>query len=146
MDQGADLYTILRLYATKYKTPTIGVATFISFLEKYAKHYAQEREDLAFWAVDTGRKIWAELPKLAEEGKIKLHTDEKGTLITIPQFYLDVLQQAYKRIEDTSELPLPDEGSLQIKLPPDMLKTVNLEIDLPLLVANPPVGPLPVYK
>lgn len=150
MSSGTDLFTLLRLYANKNRTPQVSVAVFLQFLEKYAKHYESTREDLAYWAQDTGRKVWSELSKLAEQGKIELITDEAGTVISIHQFYLDLLQQAYKNIDESAELPFPDENSLGVVMPANQVRNINIEYDLPNLIAqtpkdNPPENP-PIYK
>lgn len=131
MSQAADLYTLLRFYASRIRSPEVAVAQFIPFLEKYAKRYAAERPDLAPWAQDTGRQIWAELPKLEAAGRLQLLTDESGTRIAIPQFYVDVIQQAYRAADEGAELPFPDESSLKILVPTTLVKSLNLELDLP---------------
>jgi len=146
MSSGTDLYTILRLYANKNRTPQVSVAVFLQFLEKYAKHYEAEREDLAYWAQDTGRKVWSELSKLAEQGKVELITDESGTAISIHQFYVDVIQQAYRNIDESAELPLPDENSLGIVIPQNQIRSVNLEYDLPNLISQSPPEQPPILK
>ncbi len=146
MSQGTDLYTIIRFYANRSHVPEIPVDTFISFLEKYAKRYASERPDLGQWATDTSRKVWAELPRLAEANTIRLVTDEGGTKIAVDQYYVDLLQQAYRSADDSAELPFPDEVSLKIIVPPVLLKTVNMEMDLSTYIASPPESPLPILK
>lgn len=144
MAVGTDLYTILRLYANKNKTPQVSVASFLPFLEKYAKHYEAERPDLAYWAQDTGRKVWAELSKLSSDNKIELITDETGTVISIHQFYIDLIQQAYKNIDESAELPFPDEAQLGIVIPANQVRSINIEFDLPNMIPqnaqeNPPI-------
>jgi hypothetical protein len=146
MSSGTDLFTILRLYANKNRTPNVSVAVFLQFLEKYAKHYEAEREDLAYWSQDTGRKVWAELSKLAEQGKVELITDEAGTVIAIHQFFIDIIQQAYKNIDDSAELPFPDENSLGIVIPAHQIRAINIEYDLPNLIPQPPQEKPPVLK
>lgn len=146
MSSGTDLYTILRLYANKNRTPQVGIAAFLQFLEKYAKHYEAERADLAYWAQDTGRKVWSELSKLAEQGKVELITDEVGTVISIHQFYIDVVQQAYKNIDESAELPFPDENSLNIVLPALQVRSINIEYDLPNMIAQNPQDNPPILK
>lgn len=146
MSSGTDLYTILRLYANKNRTPQVSVAAFLQFLEKYAKHYEAERADLAYWAQDTGRKVWSELSKLAEQGKVELITDEVGTVISIHQFYIDVIQQAYRNIDESAELPFPDENSLGIVFPANQVRNINIEYDLPNLIAQKPEENPPILK
>ncbi len=146
MSQSADLYTILRFYANRTHAPDIAVDSFIVFLEKYAKRHAAERPDLGLWAQDTSRKVWAELPGLSKEGKCVLYTNEKGTLVTIPHFYVDAIQHAYKAAEESPELPFPDETALKLILPATLIRNINLELDLGPYLAAPQETPLPILK
>lgn len=146
MNQAADLYTILRFFANRNKSPSFTVESFIAFLEKYAKRYAAERADLAPWAVDTARKVHDGLPTLAEAGKCSMATGDRGLTITISQFFADLVQQAYRRVEEMPEVPFPDEAALKSVLPPDQLRNLNLEVDLEAFMNNPQVTPLPIIR
>lgn len=146
MSQGTDLYTILRFYANRTRKPDFTVGVFISFLEKYARKYEKQRPDIGQWSTDTGRKIWTELPKLEKEGRIQLHTNESGTSISIPQFYVDLIQNVYRSADENAELPFPDESSLRIQLPHDQVKSINLEMDLPSILSSDYTSPAPILK
>lgn len=146
MSQAADLYALIRFYATRTRAPSFTVEAFLAFLEKYAKRYAAERPDLAPWAQDAARKVWAELPSLSESGRCPLVNDERGTVVSVPQFYVDVIQQAYRTAEDAPELPFPDETSLKVVVPPAQLRTVGLDVDFTAYLGSPQGGPLPVIK
>jgi hypothetical protein len=146
MSQVADLYAIIRFYANRTRTSTFPVDVFVSFLEKYAKRYAAERPDLAPWAEDTSRKVWAELSKLAEAGKCPISSDERGTLVSVAQFFVDLLQQTYRTVDETPELPFPDETSLNIVVPPAQLRTVTLDVDLSAFLGEAAGTTQPVIK
>ncbi|GAB1482179.1 hypothetical protein MASR2M78_09940 [Treponema sp.] len=130
MAEPTDLFAILRFYANRTHTPTFAVDVFISFLEKYAKRYADDRPGLAPWAQDTSRKVWEALPRLSESGKCSISTDERGTLVSVSQYFVDLVQHVYRSIEDNPELPFPDETTLKTVVPPSQLRTVSLEADL----------------
>ncbi|MFA6505757.1 MAG: hypothetical protein WCT14_06655 [Treponemataceae bacterium] len=146
MSQAADLYTILRFYANRTRTPSFTVESFIGFLDKYAKRYMAERPDLAPWAEDTARKVHNELPTIAESGKCALSTNEKGLIVTVNQYFVDLVQQAFKTVEEMTELPFPDEASLKIVIPSSQLRNVSMELDLENYMASPQGAPLPILK
>lgn len=146
MGQPADLYTILRFYANRGRTPSFTAESFIAFLEKYAKRYMEERADLAPWATDTPRKVHNDLPTLQEAGKCTLSSGERGLVITVNQFFVDLVQQAYKDMEDMPELPYPDETTLKVIIPPSLVRTINIEVDLEGYLAAPQGAPLPLIK
>ncbi len=146
MSQAADLYTILRFYANRAKTPSFTVESFIGFLDKYAKRYAAERPDLAAWSEDTARKVHAGLPALAETGRCSMATNEKGLIVTVSQYFVDLVQQAYRNVEEMPELPFPDEAFLKVIVPTAQLRNLSLEADLALYMAAPQGSPLPILK
>lgn len=146
MSQPADLYTILRFYANRTRTPSFTAESFIAFLEKYAKRYMDERADLAHWATDTPRKVHNDLPTLSEAGKCALATGERGLTITVNQYFVDLVQQAYKGIEDMPELPFPDEANLKTVLPAAAVRTMNMDVDLEGYLASPQGAQLPIIK
>lgn len=146
MSQAADLYTILRFYANRAKSPSFTAESFIAFLDKYAKRYAAERPDLAIWADDTARKVHNGLPTIAESGRCSLSTNEKGLIVTISQYFVDLVQQAYRSVEEMPELPYPDEAGLKVVIPPAQLRNVNMEVDFSMYMTAPQGAPLPILK
>jgi hypothetical protein len=146
MPQKMNLYAILSSFANKNHSPYIDINVFVTFLEKYAQRYAGDRPEWSYWKVGTSRKVWEELPQLEEEEKCRLLTDESGTRIFMFHFYVDLIQEAYRSIDDTAELPFPSEGSLQITLPKDQIRTLDISQDLIPYLDNPQNTLLPVIK
>ena len=146
MTQAADLYAIIRFYANRTRSSTFPVDVFISFLEKYAKRYAAERPDLAPWAEDTSRKVWTELSKLAEDGRCPISTDERGTLVSVAQFYVDLLRLTYRTVDETPELPFPDELSLSIVIPPAQIRTIDFDTDFTAFLSENAGSMPPIIK
>lgn len=146
MNQAADLYTILRFYANRSRTPSFTVESFIAFLDKYAKRYMAERPDLAGWAEDTARKVHNGLPTLGEAGKCSMTTTEKGLVVTVNQYFVDLVQQAYRALEEMPELPFPDEAGMKLVVPSGQLRNISMELDLESYMAAPQGAPLPILK
>ncbi|MDR2028508.1 MAG: hypothetical protein LBP93_03095 [Treponema sp.] len=115
-------------------------------MEKYALHYAEERPEWAPWKDGTSRKVWEELPRLVEEEKCRLLTDDSGTRIFMFHFYVELIQEAYRLIDDTAEFPFPSEESLTITLPQDHTRSLSISPDLIPYLDNPQNTLLPIIK
>ena len=146
MNPAADLFTLMRLFANRNRAPSFTVNSFVAFLEKYAKRYAPERPELAYWGADANRKVWELLPALSESGRAPISTDASGTSVSIPQYFSDLIQHAYKSADETPELPFPDEVSLNLVIPPSQLRALNLEADFSAYLADPGDGRSPIVK
>ena len=146
MSQAADLFTILRFYANQAKTPTLRVDAFVAFLEKYAKRYETERPDLAPWAVDTADKVQAGLRAIAETGRCTLNGGDRNLTVTISQYFVDLLQQVYRTLEETPEILFPDEAGIRVSIPDDQLRAIKLDEDFADYLAAPQGAPLPIIK
>jgi hypothetical protein len=138
------LYSMLISYANREHSPYIDSEAFISFVEKYAQHYAGEQPEWGRWAKDTSRKIWEDMSPLMEAGRCILLTEEEGTRIYIPNFYIDLLEGAYSSPDDSASLPFPSERSLKIKMPPEDLRSLNVMTDLVTYLDHPQAQPMPV--
>ncbi|MDR1596768.1 MAG: hypothetical protein LBR99_03585 [Treponema sp.] len=138
------LYSMLISYANKGHSPYINSEAFISFVEKYAQHYANEQPEWGRWAKDTSRKFWEEMSPLLEAGRCMLFTEKTGTRIYMPNFYIDLLEGAYSSPDDSAPIPFPSEKSLKIKIPPEHLRTLNVITDLVTYLDQPQTEPMPV--
>jgi hypothetical protein len=130
MPQRTDLYSILINYTRKNHSPYIDIPVFIDTLEKHARRHAEERPEWTAWTGDTGAKVWADLSRLAAEGKCELKTGDAGTRIFVYHFYTGLIEEAYRSIDEFADRPFPDEVSLQAAIPPDQVRLLYLESDL----------------
>lgn len=130
MAHSTDLYPILRAYANKNNSPYIDIEKFISFLETYSNRKAPEQPEWLRWTQETGVKFWSEMAGLVEDGKCVLKADTPEGSIYMPYYYMDMLKEAYRSIDDTADVPFPSEESLRITLPEDQVRIVNLDSDL----------------
>jgi hypothetical protein len=137
MAQTTDLYSILRAYANKNNSPYIDIEPFLAFLEKYSLRRASEQPEWTKWTTDTEIKFWREMSQLAESEKCVLLTDTHEGRIYIPSYYIDLLQETYKSIDNTADMPFPDEEFLRITIPENQCRIVNLETDLGQFFAPP---------
>jgi hypothetical protein len=141
-----DLYPILRAYANKNNSPFIDIDAFLEFLEKYANHKAENSTEWVKWTKDIGIKFWTEMSDLTEAGKCVLMADTPEGRIYMPFYYVDLLQNAYRSIDDSADSPFPCEENLRITLPEDQVKPVSIASDLGPFFEKGEAGLLPVIK
>ncbi len=146
MAQNTELYHLLKSFAKNTGSPYIEMEPFIASIEKHAKRYSAERPEWVKWTDNVGRKIWEELPGLEKEEKCKVLTDASGIRIFMPNYYVEIIKDAYQNLDETADLPFPDEKSFKFDLPYSQIKPLNVEFDLPPYLDNPQETLLPVLK
>jgi hypothetical protein len=78
-------------FAKKNRSPTIDIDPFISFIERYAVHYAPEMPEWTRWAKDTSIKVWEDLTRLIAEEKCQILNHDGVSRIYMLQFFTDLL-------------------------------------------------------
>lgn len=130
MAQATDLYHILKAYANKKNSPYINIEEFITFLETYSARKVPEQPEWAKWTGETEIKFWTEMSGLVESERCTLMADSAEGRIYMPHLYVDLLKEAYLSVDDTADLPFPNEESLRITIPEDQIQILNLESDM----------------
>ncbi|HOT62192.1 MAG TPA: hypothetical protein PLU93_04955 [Treponemataceae bacterium] len=126
----SDLSVLLRLYTSKYNTPTIVLSDFCDYLQKYARHYLEENPELVVYLEDTQNTVLAGLEKLEAESKAFVSADLKGKrTVFIPHFYIDRMVQRYRDIDERPEVPYPLAGEIPSGFPPSFLKPIHITSD-----------------
>jgi len=117
MMNSAELYPILVFYANKNKSPYIAVPVFLDFLGKTAKRYCVSHPAWTKWLNETESKFRVEMSTLIEEGKCEFISDDDDSHIFMPNYYPDLINNAYMNAEGEADLPFPNEESMGIMLP-----------------------------
>jgi hypothetical protein len=146
MAQPTDLYPILRAYANKNNSPYINIEEFITFLENYSARKAPEHPEWVKWTGETGVKFWSEMAGLVESERCILMADTTEGRIYMPHYYIDLLKEAYRSIDDTADIPFPSEESLRITVPEQQVKILKLETELAPFFEEPLGSPEPVQN
>ncbi|MDR2210113.1 MAG: hypothetical protein LBO65_01400 [Spirochaetaceae bacterium] len=137
MAQTTDLYPILKAYANKKKSPYISIEEFLSFLESYSARQAPEHPEWRKWAGETGVKFWGEMSGLVESEKCILMAEGPDGRIYMPYYYMELLTETYHSIDDSTDIPFPDEESLRITIPESQIKILHLETGLEPFFSGP---------
>ncbi|MDR3147870.1 MAG: hypothetical protein LBU00_05775, partial [Treponema sp.] len=146
MTKPVDLYAIMRAYSNKNNSPYISIDPFISFLSKYVLRLAAEQPEWADWAHDTSLKFWNAMGEYSEDGRCVLLTDTPQGRVYLPYFIVDKLKEAYKDLDESADIPFPNEDYFAVKLPPDQLHMISLETDLVPYFDKAATAFLPVIK
>jgi hypothetical protein len=146
MPQRTDLYSVLYSYSRKNESPHIKVEEFIAFLSKYAAKVSDERPEWKHWTADTSPQVWRELNQLVENGKVLVVDDDTGPRIFMLLYYAEQVMEAYKNPDNDADMPFPDEKFLNIKIPGEQLKPLDVGTDLPDFLKDPQETSLPIIK
>ncbi|MDR2375925.1 MAG: hypothetical protein LBD96_05745 [Treponema sp.] len=146
MAKATDLYVIMRAYSNKNNSPYIDIDTFIAFLSKYVVRLAAEQPEWADWVNDTSLKFWNAMGEYSEDGRCVLLTDTPQGRVYLPYYIVDRLKEAYRDLDESADIPFPNEDYFAVKLPPDQTQMLSLETDLVPYFDKPVTAFLPVIK
>lgn len=130
-----ELSVLLRLYANKQNSPTILIADFCDYLQKYSRHYLQDAPDLVMYLDDTANVVLKELDKLQRDSKIIVSTDSKERkTVFVPYFYIDRVVQRYRELDEHPEIPFPLASDIPQGFPANFIKPVYITTDFSALI------------
>ncbi|MDR0550746.1 MAG: hypothetical protein LBG72_01875 [Spirochaetaceae bacterium] len=141
-----DLYTILRSYANKSRNARVPLDAFIRFLQNMAGGDSPMGKRLTDWAIDTRQKVIDGLEKLIHQQKVEVRDDGNGQMVFLPYFYAEVIEAAYTNLDDSAEIPLPDEKMLRISVPSDQIRPIVAGAALISYLSNPQTSIIPIIK
>ena len=125
-----DSYILLQKYSQTKKSPDIDFAGFLSFFERWLEKHKINNPEYSRVRKNTSGILKQNLKELAKKEKCFLRL-EVGEIESIyfPEYYLNVIKDAYKLIESKSETPFPTEKSLGITLPGNLITVINTKLD-----------------
>jgi hypothetical protein len=142
MAQMTDLYTVLLTYTNKQHSAYVDIEQFFSFLGRHIDGRPEWRK----WLAGTNTGFWEELAPLEEAERCKVFKNRQGTgRIIFIDYFIELITKSYKNMADL-EVPYPDESSLKITIPQDLLRTVVVEEELGDYLDNPQLGQLPIIQ
>ncbi len=125
-----DVLALLRAFALRRKSRIIGFADFVSFAQKYSEQKKTEVPTLATLTTDTEIQLSTHLEDLAEEKRCTLVYDEgKIGSVVYPEFFCELIKRKYKEIADDPEISFPNQQTLDLKIPPENIQSVDIKSD-----------------
>ena len=125
-----DVLALLRAFALRRKSQVVGFADFVTFSRKYSEQKKAEVPSLATLISDTEIQLSTYLEDLAEEKRCTLIYDQgKIGSVVYPGFFCELVKRTYKDIDDDPEIPFPNQNTLDMKIPPDNVRNVDMKSD-----------------
>jgi hypothetical protein len=141
------LYDIMRAYSKKNNSPYISnINAFITFLSKYAARQAAAQPEWAEWTSETSLKFWNAMSEYTEDGRCIMLTDTPEGRIYLPYYLVDKLKEAYRDLDESADMPFPNEEYFNIELPQEHVQLLRLETELAPFFEKPSSRFLPVIK
>ncbi|MDR2536955.1 MAG: hypothetical protein LBC46_01495 [Treponema sp.] len=130
----------------KTHNPTIKISVFIDFIGKYARHHAMEQPEWEVWTRNALPKFWEEVPALVDAGKCEIQGVTTDRSIFLTQYYAAMIALAYKKEDNSSLSPFPDERGLRIQIPDEQITVLHLKEDLADYLDNTEATHTPIIK
>ncbi len=131
MARDIDVYQLARAFAHKNNLTSMDYTVFSRAVQRQASLSDQSEAIYRDLAINPDSILVPRLYKLAKERRIALELigNELATIV-MPEHYANAFFAEYKRIDESPELPFPDEEGLKITVPPEWIQTVNVDTDL----------------
>src|SRR5574344_660192 len=100
MATSANVYTLLKFYASRQKSPMIDYDEFSDYMKRYAQHHLDENADLVAFIGSNSDGLDSELKKLVELKQIVI-TNSTSTKknIFVFSFFIEKYANTYREIE-----------------------------------------------
>ena len=126
-----DLLHLLRMFSLRRGSAQVTLQPFQDYLQRYARHYLQQKPELAVHLEISLETLLNELKKIQDEGDIIITTDKSNTtLIFVPYFHVDNISRQYANLEQHPDIPFPLLSDLPRNFPVKLLKAINVSDDM----------------
>nr|WP_253677491.1 hypothetical protein [Treponema sp. OMZ 788] len=126
-----DLLHLLRMFSLRRDSAQVTLQPFQDYLQRYARHFLQQKPELAVHLEISLDTLLNELKKIQDEGDIIITTDKSNTtLIFVPYFHVDNISRQYANIEQHPDIPFPLLSDLPRNFPGKLLKAINVSDDI----------------
>jgi len=126
-----DLLHLLRLFSLRRDRAQVTLQPFQDYLHRYARHYLQQKPELAVHLEISLETLLSELKKIQADGDIEITTDKSNTtIIFVPYFHVDNISRQYANLEQHPDIPFPLLSDLPKNFPGKLLKPISLSDDI----------------
>jgi hypothetical protein len=134
-------YNLLRFYTLKSKSATVEFTKFVPFVQRYAKKHEDDEPELKAYDGNTGAVVTRDLEELRDKERLELHYEESRIVeIAFPRYFLDLVRNFYRKIEDQPEIPFPDEPTLGVNMPAGLVHSVSVKLDFAQVIKQQGAG------
>jgi hypothetical protein len=126
----------------------MGYSALVSYAEKYLARAADEEPELEDFADNPANLMTAYLVELEEAGRVELkYIDGQIATVLYTEYYANVIKAQYARVDSQPDRPFPNEESISVQIPSDIVTPVDIKSDFVKWVARAEgEGPIQVLR
>ena len=122
MSMTGNIYTLLKIYATKQNSPRIDFGEFSDYLRRCAQKRIEENSEWSAFLGLNADNLTAELNKLLEKKLVAVTTSNSGKQeIFVLAYYIDRFTAKYHEIESNPAVPFPALADLPKNTPVELI-------------------------
>ena len=126
-----DLLHLLRMFSLRRNSALVTLQPFQDYLHRYARHFLQQKPELAVHLEISLETLLSELKKIQNDGDIEITTDKSNTtIIFVPYYHVDNMSRLYTHLEQHPDIPFPLLSDLPKNFPGKLLKAISVSDDL----------------
>jgi len=130
MSSPLDILGIIEAFAKRYKTPQFGYNTLLSFIDRYVLENPQWESKFEDIQRIGNKALIAHLEALEQASDLKIYRkDNLPQAVFYPNYCHKKIEDAYSRMDEKPELPFPTEDSLELSIPPEEIKVIDIKAD-----------------
>ncbi len=147
MAQELDVYQMVKGFAARNKISSFAYKIFSSALVRQARAGDQTNPMYRELSLHPEQVLIPKLLLLARDHKISLSMiGNEIESIMLPEEFVGPVRAEYQRMEESPDVPFPDESGLKISVPPEWLQTVSIETDLAPLLDSELEYAVPLFR
>jgi hypothetical protein len=130
MSSSADALKIVQSLVKRTRSARVGYNALLTFADRYLAQAADNDPGLEDFAESPRNMMTAYLMELEKDGKVELgYSDGQIASVYYPEYYHAVLRAAYERLNAQPDRPFPNEESLPVTIPADLIQPVDVRSD-----------------
>ncbi len=131
MGRGIDVYQLIRSFAHRNNLSELDYKTFAQALQRQARLSDQSEPVFRDLALNPDTVLVPRLYLLSKEKKLVLRSvGNEIRSIILPEHFTEAFFREYQRMDESPDLPFPDEDSLKIIVPGEWIQTISMDTDL----------------
>jgi len=130
MATSGDALKILQSLVKRTRNARVAYPALLTYAEKYLAKAADTDSSLEAFADNPANLMGAFLVELEKDGKLTLnYTDGAITNVFYPDYYRNLIRDAYDKLDTHPDGPFPTEDGLPVPIPNDLVTPLDIKTD-----------------
>ncbi len=131
MGRGIDVYQLIRSFAHRNNLSELDYKTFAQAIQRQARLSDQSEPVFRDLSLNPDTVLVPRLFLLSKEKKLVLQSvGNEIRSIVLPEYFAEAFFLEYRRMDESPDVPFPDEDSLKIAVPGDWIQSIAVDTDL----------------